>query len=159
MKTKDFIKRVEELGFKVKHQITSGIYNISCFDEEDDLSYTCSTVSGDEIYIIKNDFISFATLNEKVKKNLFDLLVEYASTPIEEREEKKKYYLKHKWLAQFTLDRKAFLNFNKTKKSYFLDTFESLIDYQTQFTQKEIDEIKEKFDTDLADFDIVEVEE
>lgn len=34
-----------------------------------------------------------------------------------------------------------------------------MIGYENQFTKKEIEEIKEKFDTDLADFEEVEVEE
>ena len=32
-------------------------------------------------------------------------------------------------------------------------------DYDLKFTLKEIEEIKEKFDTDLTDFELVEVEE
>ena len=54
--------------------------------------------------------------------------MEFAGTPPDEREERKKFYLRHKWE-------------NK------------------QFTFKEIEEIKEKYDTDLADFELVEVED
>ena len=36
---------------------------------------------------------------------------------------------------------------------------EDIFEYQVRFTREEIKEIKEKFDTDLSDFEVIEVEE
>lgn len=87
MKTKEFIKKVEELGFGVKKE-----------------NYY--------IRILANDFVIAAVYTNRTyclnthnpmrvewrnEDDLFKLMVEYASTPIEEREEEK-YRLKHKYI-------------------------------------------------------------
>lgn len=74
--------------------------------------------------------------NLDVPTELFDLCVEYARTPIEEREEEKKYYLK----LPFDVRNEGFyLNYNNNYETYgFLSKFESS-DWKTQFTQREID--------------------
>jgi len=84
--------------------------------------------------------------------------IEYARTPVEEREEEKKYYLEHRWLNRKGTTG-AFLNYTEFDNDYYTDSDEEVGGCQTQFTKKEIDEIKEKFNTDLKDFEIIEVEE
>ena len=118
MKTKEFIKKVEELGYKVHYAPES----ILVYDEYGityakilPYQYAISTI-GDGFY------------DSKKHKELYKLCIDYTATPIEDGEEVKKFCLKHKW---------------ENKK----------------FTLNEIEEIKEKFDTDLADFELVEVEE
>lgn len=50
-----------------------------------------------------------------------------------------------------------YLNLDRDNENYYyLDSMYGDSSYQTEFTLKEIEEIKEKFDTDLADFEIVE---
>lgn len=71
------------------------------------------------------------------------------------REEEKKYYLRHRFLEAHFFN---YLNLNYGFQELFLSS-KSQIGKQTQFTQKEIDEIKEKYHTDLKDFEIIEVEE
>lgn len=82
--------------------------------------------------------------------------VELSETSISERQEEKEYYLKHRFLEHSNY---SYLNYDqKLQKLYLNDKVQ--IDYvQTQFTQAEIDEIKEKYDTDLKDFEQIEVEE
>lgn len=67
----------------------------------------------------------------------------------------KKYYLKHR-----------FLN-TEDYNYYFQDKYDGFLDdkysysqdeYKSKFTLKEIEEIKEKYNTDLKDFEIIEVE-
>ncbi|WP_099321130.1 hypothetical protein [Anaerococcus sp. Marseille-P3625] len=141
MKTKEFIKRVEELGLDV--DIKNGYINI-----DGDYFNGCY-ISIDEPFTINTDFGG-------VKKPLFDLLVEYASTPPEDREEEKKFYLKHRWMA-YENENNLTLCFPTGK--YYLSHSTENNGYKTTFTLKEIEEIKKKFDTDLADFELVEVEE
>lgn len=148
MRTKEFIKRVEELGFDVeihkrcikisrKNLIIAGIitnkrYSLNVFNPFDE-----EWENGDE---------------------LLDLLVEYAKTPTEEREEEKKFYLEHRYFRFYNGSSKYLgMDLLKDKPDLY-----SKIAYEwvkNQFTLKEIEEIKEKFDTDLADFELVEVEE
>lgn len=87
MKTNEFIKRVEELGYDIK-------------------------LRNDYIQIIRDEFVAVVvyinvmysiTFHQIIKNSwnngdkLFDLIVEYAKTPVDEREEEKKFYLRHRW--------------------------------------------------------------
>ena len=87
MKTKEFIKRVEELGYRVNK-------------------------NGNEIVIMRYGFVVARTYTNKIhvincfgfvniglgsESKLFDLIFEYAKTPIDERKEEKKFYLKHRY--------------------------------------------------------------
>lgn len=84
--------------------------------------------------------------------------VEFAETPPEDREEEKKFYLKHRYF-RFDDGSNKYLGIDRLRDKP--DVY-SKITYRwvdNQFTKKEIEEIKEKFDTDLADFEEVEVGE
>ena len=96
--------------------------------------------------------------DENMTEELFDLIVEYANTPVKDREEEKRYYLRHKWLNNKNTN---YLHLNEENNFYDLSVYKSLEAWkaQLQFTEKEIEEIKEKFDTGLSDFELVEVEE
>ncbi len=148
MKTKEFIKRVEDLGFKAHKGIT--------MIDIDSEGLTIARVYTERTHVI--NFFSYVDVEWKNQDKLFDLLVEYARTPIEDREEEKKFYLKHRWMKPETIF-KNYLNHLIDKDEYRLDTKTKNEFINTQFTLKEIEEIKEKFDTDLADFELVEVEE
>ncbi len=104
------------------------------------------------------DYRGFDDLKHERKEKLFNLIVEYARTPIEEREEPKKYYLKHKWLTNNGGSYNC-LNFYVDENKYLIESGTTMCGYKTQFTQAEIDNIKEKFNTDLEDFELIEVEE
>ena len=148
MKTKEFIKRVEELGF--------GWFGV------DKVYSSISIVANDNVIarVSKSRLFCVDTLNPiKVEwineKELFDLIVEYAKTPIEEREGPKKYYLRYKWInADYN-----YLNYDHRLNVYGLDRILNYNWIKNKFTLKEIEEIKEKYDTKLEDFEIVEVEE
>lgn len=90
--------------------------------------------------------------------NMIKAAVEFAATPPEDREEVKKFYLKHRWMRNIN-------GFSRTLKIDIEDGTADVgimcpsLGYKNQFTKKEIEEIKEKFNTDLADFKEVEVEE
>lgn len=76
MKTKEFIKRVEELGYKTRLNKTFiAIYNFK---------FGMCSVSRDEMFSINTVGVPKGWGANGVK--LFDLIVEYAKTPIEDRE-------------------------------------------------------------------------
>lgn len=82
--------------------------------------------------------------------------IELAETPLDEREEEKKYYLKHKFINFHTAV--EYINLTTTGKVVLSGPGEDHY-YKTKFSKSEIEEFKEKFDTDLRDFELIEVEE
>lgn len=149
MKTKEFIRRVDELGFLYeKAEEVYYIYN----KEGTKYASVCHNVPNQ----ISNMERVWDFLDKEEQKKLFDLLIEYAKTPIEDREEEKRFYLKHRWLEN--REECNYLNFEISGLYYSLNTKCEASWAKTKFTINEIKEIKEKFDTDLADFELVEVE-
>ena len=113
MKTKEFKKRVEELGFEA--WISGSIAYVL-----KDGRYTVARIKTERACAIDFFYHLNETLDKEISEKLFDIIVEYARTPIVDREEEKYYLVK--------------------------------------FSEKEIEEIKKKFNTDLTDFLLVEVE-
>lgn len=150
MKTKEFIKRVEELGYGVinygrKYNITNNGEQIATVDEFIPMQ-------------ISNYYWAYDKLCNVDKEKFYNLLVEYAKTPIEERIEPKKYYLKHKWMGHEEL---KYLELDTQNDEWYLGhKYDSMfVTCKNEFTLEEIDEIKERFKTDLSDFEVVEVED
>ena len=92
-------------------------------------------------------------MKELIKK-IEQWAIEYGRTPIEERKEEKKYYLR---LSIFSYNEWNYLKLERVTEKYLFGSEEEIEGYQTQFTQKEIEELKEKYNLDS--FEIVEVEE
>ena len=93
--------------------------------------------------------------------NMIKAAVEFAETPLEEREVPKKYYLKHRW-AKTKNGNWMYLALRQRPSISYLTlqgSDKDIFEYQVRFTREEIDEIKEEYNTDLSDFEIVEVEE
>lgn len=88
--------------------------------------------------------------------NMIKAAVEFAETPLEEREEEKEFYLKHRWIKGCVI---MYLYRNTLNGYCYLGDKKCRPHRQKRFTLKEIEEIKEKYDTKLEDFEIVEVEE
>ncbi|MBC1983462.1 hypothetical protein [Listeria booriae] len=86
MKTKEFKKAVEALGFDLFSN--RGYIRI---DIEDEIfaSVNCNRALEFDV-----DYTAYKELADIDKRALFTLLFEYASTPVSEREEPKKYYIK-----------------------------------------------------------------
>ena len=147
MKTKEFKKKVEELGYNIE-------------------------ISGADLLIKRNEWIfaiisrtspytmsTYTTFGVKHANELLDLCVEYAKTPIEEREEEEKFYLqKIKSFYEVKIDKdNMFLILDMDDNSFFLSDVQFYDKYirgnfKTKFTQQEIDEIKKKYNTDLKEF-------
>lgn len=88
MKTKEFIERVENLGFYVdEERRTFSIYGSDDADDDNVLAF----VDRYYPYQINTAFMGFNTSSNTAKKELFKLLTDYASTPIDEREGKRSF--------------------------------------------------------------------
>ena len=113
----------------------------------------CITISND---VEKTLWISNKSWCDKKDFNMIKAAVEFAETPINEREEEKKFYLKHRWLSSRFKDKIV----NKDEKNeYFLSDESQADSYKIHFTLKEIEDIKKRFNTDLKDFEMIEVEQ
>ena len=146
MKTKDFVKKVEALGYDTELYPSHVIIKTS--------NILVANVYTQRLYEINTRSIVNVELTHK--EELFDLIIKYAKTPIDEREEPKKYYLRHRWMRNEKL---KYLELDTQNDEWYLghkyDT--TFVTAKNEFTLKEIEEIKEKFDTDLSDFELVEV--
>lgn len=151
MKTKEFIKRVEGLEFEVENG--KEYYVIKDIDGE-----VIASINKLITFQICTDYKGWDELCHEIKKQLFDIISKYAGTPPDEREEEKKFYLRHRWFKPSPIY-KNYLNYWIGNDEYWLDYKNESKEIQTQFTKKEIEEIKEKYNTDLSDFEKKEVEE
>lgn len=146
MTTNEFIKAVENLGYEAEKDegcITVNYKNKILADVFINELYRMSS------YFSKIDCVENVGV-------LFALIFQYACTPIEDREEKKKYYLRHKWLSDETL---SYLKFDREYNCNILYLHIGHNSWKKEFTEEEIKGFKKTFNTDLSDFELVEVEE
>ena len=82
--------------------------------------------------------------------------LELAETPLSEREEEKKYYLKYRFINKYT----AVEHIKRviTGEAILSDRHGDLV-LQTKFTKAEIEELKKRFNIDLNDFELIEAED
>ena len=125
MKTKQFIKEIKSMGFDVKELH----YNLAIYEGNE---FTLAHVSKKEVGVLVTDFPNFYRLEHDTKLQLLDLLIEYAKTPIEDREEDEKYYYRLKGFGE-----EGYLN--REVADIYLSDSSQIIDCQTQFTDKEFE--------------------
>ena len=149
MTTNEFIKAVENLGYEAEKD--EGCITITYKNK------ILADVFINELYRMSSYFSKIDCV-ENVGV-LFALIFQYAVTPIEDREKEEKFLIQHKYLVS-----KSFypvcMVWHKSKDVYRVINckVDNLV-YQVQFTLNEIEEIKQKLNTDLADFELVEVKE
>lgn len=118
-------------------------------------------------YIVGNNSIL-----DKDECESFDIIEIWASTKpinllsfnLENRElvwkeQEQKYYIRHKWLDTYEFGFVYRDKENSCMGLYDLSCSDDYDNYQTRFTKKEIEEIKEKYNTTLEDFKIIPVKE
>ena len=145
--TKKFIKEMEKLGFRFL-QCTK---DIEIYYENRQVAY----VSWYRRFYVGTTCWFRDHLPKELQEKLFDLLFEYARTPLEDREEPQKFYLKFKLKTNYSGD---YLNLNRTFDWFEISTKSNSDKFQTQFTQKEIDDIKKRFGVTLSDFEQIPID-
>ena len=120
MKTSEFIEKLD------KHKGKFLIENI---------------FSDDELYLtsIKTNQFNITFYYDEEPNEIIDIIAEYLNTPVSEREEEKKYYLKQIGIE----NNHSFLNYDSSICEYSTYDKREFGTYQTQFTQEEIDEMPE----------------
>lgn len=148
LKTKEFIKEVRSLGL----EIAESLYEISIYDGNDELAY----IRKDKRFYVCTYFEFSEYLSEELQEKLYNLIDKYARTPLEEREEQERFFLRFKIETD---DDCNFLNYDKNDDEPTLDNSLETSSFQTRFTQKEINDIRRKFGVTLSDFEQIPVDE
>ena len=135
MKTSEFIEKLDE--------------------HRDEILNVENIFSDDELYLtsIKTNQFNITFYYDEEPNGILDIIAEYLNTPVEEREEEKRYYLKLKGFKEPYNT----LNFGERTQSYFISEDDNISGFKNQFTQSEIDEMPEYY-THPAVWEQIEVE-
>lgn len=153
MKITEFEQAIDSMG--LQYDINLEVKENEFYIDIKNCNRIVADISKLECCLMNTAYPKFNDLKEKTRRDLLDVIYEFASTPIEERQEEKKYYLRHRFLE---IDACNYLNYDYGFQDLNLNDKIQFDEIQTQFTQKEIDEIKEKYNTTLDDFEQIEVE-
>ena len=157
MKTKEFTKKMKELGYDVSREDYTSVkytevsktyvyYNGYAIGTK-----TIATISETEVKSLDFDNINY----DDNQYDLAKLIVEYAETPLAEREDEKKYYVK-----VFKGDM-GYLNVECDTSEFITSDREQDNEYKSEFTGTEIEQLKQRYDIPL-DWDkvkLIEVED
>ena len=146
MKTKEFIAKVEALGFLVQDG--------HCYLEVED------TEGKDVVDILKAkrwvydcEFDAFESLHEVKQTELMEFVTEYVTTQVKDREEEKRSYLRNV-SPLLRGSGRGYLAKNKDTLEYYALSLKCSEEfYQTIFTESEINQM------DITGFERVEVTE
>ncbi len=150
MKTSEFIERVLEVEGVVSHKNCDNC--VVTFIGRDGI--TLAKVRVDETHAFDTSWNGFYELNKQSKDRLLALLYHYAITPLEKREEPKRYKLQHKLVED------AYLNYvkDRRKKLTFSNGIEFLEYARTIFTIQEWEMLTgQKWEDLLLQFKAIEV--
>ena len=148
MKTKEFIKSVEALGFQTHVR-------------EKEIR-VCDEMRGygidSPMFILTSDLPEVYTQNELYissleRRGALKLIIEYLDTPNSEREEEKKYHLKLELPIPLEDSSMHWLNQKVGASKYHFGSQENIRDYKTIFTESEVAQM------DLTGLKLIEVKD
>ena len=144
MKYSEFKREVEKMGFTHNTRCAEIVVKVH--------GRTVMGVSTNREYIVDSEWDEFQSLHKKIQGELFDLAYQLAKTPLAEREEEKKYYLRLATKIDVYEDRR-YLNMDIPNEKYTLSENKDDAYYKASFTESEIAEM------DITGFQKVEVTE
>lgn len=151
MKTNELKSLLEKMDYSVKR--INGMIVI-----ENKYGNVIATIEENTTFKFSTQHYSRNFISYSEQKIILSYIMGYAATPVDEREEEKKFYLEHKYF-RFHNGSSKYLGMDLLKVKPDLCSKITYRWMKNQFTEKEIDEIKEKFNTGLADFEKTEVKE
>lgn len=152
MKTKEFIARVEDLGLYTEIDYIADTMLVH------DGQGIVATVSMLNQFEMSTGYYIFKATTE-IKSKLLKILVEYTTTPIEERESPQKYRLKLKPLELKIIGTNRYLAHDELNEEYILiDRRDGYNLVKNKFTFDEILELDRNFDI-LSTFNAEVIEE
>lgn len=152
MKTKEVIKELEHMNLQAEIR-GNGLFVVHSGRED------IASVYLNTRFEINTNYWAFRNmLAEDEREKVYVLLTKLAETDPSEREEEKGYYLKHKWLytkecRYLCKDDYGCILVEKLQPSEDFAPFYK----PTKFTKEQIEEIKKELNTDLEDFELIEV--
>lgn len=157
MKTKEFIKRVKELGFEVFNEDDYLVI-------KDEYESNVANVNKTTLSQMSTDYIEWDEIYDEDKTKLFDLLIEYAKTPIDERKEEEKYFYEHRFIKTRGGNPTYLAIRQRPNYKYPIlqGSYKDIFEYKVEFTDKEMEETKKQYGIFLDDFvkkEIIEVSE
>ena len=144
MKYSEFEREVEKLGCEVDDR------GCDLFVKRN--THTILTVNKNKEFEFDNDWNKWSGIGE-IKSPLFDLAYQLAKTPLAEREEEKKYYLKLELPIPLEDSSMHWLNQKVGASKYHFGSQENIRDYKTIFTESEVAQM------DLTGLKLIEVKE
>ena len=146
MKTKEFIAKVEALGFLV--------YDGHCYLEVKDTEYKdVVDILKAKRWVYDCEFDAFESLHEVKQTELMEFVTEYVTTQVKDREEEKRSYLRNV-SPLLRGSGRGYLAKNKDTLEYYALSLKCSEEfYQTIFTESEINQM------DITGFERVEVAE
>ena len=138
--------------------LIKGDWTSVCIKKENSDLELVADISNKDICIFNFSYQSAVDLLNIERMMLFKIVIKFANTwPADRKDKEKKYLLRFKSIKS---EAYCYLNYNKDTDRFGLDdSFNTAIRFQTHFSLDEIEEIKKRFDTDLKDFELIEVEE
>ena len=140
MKYSEFKREVEKLGFTYSKRCEQVAVKVD--------GQTVMDISTGRKYIVDNEWNKYQQLNETTQEQLFDLAYQLAKTPLAEREEEKKYYVK---LPSVTKSMRVVYLVKDTSNGDKVSVDWSNEDFVTcgptiyRFTEQEIKDIDERY--------------
>ncbi|AFU63177.1 hypothetical protein 8014-B2_00110 [Lactobacillus phage ATCC 8014-B2] len=145
MKYSEARKYIEELSSKYTINMDDGDFNVLYKGKS--VGYVDGAYGQYGLYIHNEDIFKKLPFNNK----LYMILAELAMTPLDERKEEKKYFIR-----VFNIDY-GYLNIHSNGKVTCDDNYEGL-GFKTRFTRHEINQLKQRDDVPL-DWNKVTLEE
>lgn len=153
MKIKEFTRKINELGFEVN--VDDGIIKVV---KDPFYPRVIAVISNGVEKMMNVNFYFYERLDDDTKTKVFDLVTELARTPIKDREDEQRYFLKHKYLIGNEFSKK-YLKYCSALDKCYLDNHYGSAVFQTKFTLKEIQDLSVKLKSNFSDFEVIKVEE
>lgn len=141
MKYSEFERKINSMGFEVIESSHSPSILVANSD-----GMLVALVSKINEFVVSSFFDEFGLLERYQKKDLVDLCYQLASTPLEDREDEKKYYLR---LDSTIIADLSYLNLSEEDGNFELSNKNDFRDYKVTFTETEITELEEKHDLSM----------
>lgn len=145
MKTKEFIKKINDLGYYAKLKDYDEKILYICHNNKGDvLQHILAAVNIEQIGVINTFYNEFNQLNIDKQQQLLGLLSKYSRTPIKERNEEKKYMYRLREINNLIFEKHSrgdyYLNYNTKRGRCFLHNNEEGSDIKTKFTHSWLEE-------------------
>ena len=152
MTYEEFKKQIKLLNIAYEKQFE--IFNNGNSITVRDSDWHYATIRTHMSYSLSVSSLAFENLETNLRHDLLKAVYEFAQTPINSRKLQQMYRLSLRLIPNSDFKYLC-------KRCGSVDELEFDVESNTdsKFMQEEIDEIKEKYSTDLKDFEIIEVEE